>query len=143
MDSYTIPGTAGAALQIALVGFDSTGTSRGLANVSVTIDDTTDVYIADGGPNSGGFPTFFVVPRQNLPSGVPLTAAETRTLTINANDPVLGGALPTLTLTVTLQTPPPPPAHSTNLGVQGATTVTLTAATTPADPGTATLTNLQ
>jgi hypothetical protein len=140
MSNFAIADQPGLCLIVALSGTDSTGTSRGLSNVNVTISDTTNAYIADMGPNSGGYPQFSVVPRQNVPGGTPLSATTTIALTVTANDPVLGGALPPLSLTCDLQVGAPPPPHSINLNVQSSSYVT--PATLPTDPGTATISNI-
>jgi hypothetical protein len=48
-NAFAIADQPGLCLIVALSGTDSTGTSRGLSNVDVTISDTTNAYIADAG----------------------------------------------------------------------------------------------
>jgi len=140
MSDFAIADQPGLCLIVALKGIDSTGTSRGLENVCVTISDTTNAYIADAGPNTGGYPQFYVVPRQNVPGGTALSSTVTVSLTVTANDPVLGGALPPLSLTCDLLVGAPPPAHSTVLAIQSSNYLVPTPL--PTDPGTATITNI-
>lgn len=119
---------------VALVGKDDSETIRGLSNVTVTLADSTNAYIVDAGTGNN---QFYIVPRQNLAGGTPLTAPATVTVTINGKDPVLGGSLPPIAFGADLGVEPPPPAHSTHMEVQAASTVTL--ATVPADPATLTI----
>ena len=120
---------------IALVGKDDSETIRGLSNVTVTLADSTNAYIADA---ANGQNTFYIVPRQNLTGGTPLTAPVTVSMTIGGKDPILGGTLPSITVACDLLVEPPPPPHSTHIEVQTQETLTLT--TVPSDPGTLTIT---
>jgi hypothetical protein len=139
MSNFQIADQPGLCQLVSLAGTDDTGTDRGLKNVIVTLADSTNAYIADAGPNGGGYPQFYIVPRQNVPGGTPLASPVTVSVSITANDPVLGGALTPLLLTADLLVQAPPPPHTTNLGVQGST-APVTPSTIPPDPGVTTIT---
>lgn len=134
MSTIQIPFGVGNVAKFEVVGKDDTGTIRGLQNIKAVLDDTTDAYIADGG--GGGF--FYVVPRQNVSGGTPLSAQVTVNVSINADDPVLGGHLPAVSYSCDLLVPPPPPPHTTNIFLQRVDIVA--APTIPTDPGSASIT---
>lgn len=119
--------------KIQVVGKDVTQTIRSITNITATISDTTDAFLVDAG--GGGL--VYICPRQNGPGGTPVTSAVTVTVTINANDPVTGDALPSVSDTVTLDPAPPLPPHAVTLGIQVEGTLTLS--TWPTDPGTLTV----
>lgn len=138
MSTFAVADQTGLVLLCSIKGNDVSGNTYTPNGVTVTLSDTTNAYLADAGPNGGGFPQFYLVPRQNVPGGTPLTSMVTVNLTVTGTDPVLGGVLPPISLSCDLQVAAPPPAHATVLNVQGSSLVTPT--TLPADPGTATIT---